>query len=566
MRRLLRVNLSTQQWAWEEMPNEYKNQGGHALLNMIICNEVPPTSDPLGPENKLIFAPGVLAGTTVANCNRLFVGGKSPLTGGIKEANSGGTAALLLARMGIAALIIEGKAEGLTKVLINKAGVLLEDAGDLKGLGNYDLIKKFKDYAGVISIGQAGERMNLSAGVAAFTKDLHPRMAARGGLGAVMGSKNLKAIVIDDTGVGRVELPEQVREEFKATAKVFNKGILSFPLMEGMRAFGTPILVGLVQSLCALPTKNFREGTFDGFNKISGEYMMELSQKRPNFKMQHRCTEGCLISCSNMVTDDQGNEIVCGIEFETIALLGSNCLIDDLDAIAMINRICNDVGADTMEVGCALAIAMDAGLLAWGDAAGAVAMSKEMAEGTEHGNMLANGAYYTGKKLGIERIPVVKKQALAGYDPRVLKGTGVTYSTSPQGADHTSGSCLPSPGTPYNHLSSENQHLMSQMLQRHNAAIDALGLCLFPMLAIIGNPELSGLLVKLTSMVLGEELAPSYLNDLGAGMLAMEKQYNLAAGFTKEDDRLPDYFSKEALPPMNTVFDVPEKDLDAVIL
>lgn len=563
MKKILRIKLNTLEWNWEELHSRYSKCGGHALTSMIICDEVPPKADPLGGDNKLVFSPGILAGTTVANCNRLSVGTKSPLTNGIKEANSGGTAGLLLARLGIAALVLEGQAPELTQVILDKNGVRFESAVDLKGLGNYALYKKLEGYAGIISIGQAGENLCLASSIAIATKDLTPRFAARGGVGAVMGSKKVKTILIDDSDLGSVEIPAEFKDEFRKIAVQFNKNLIAHPLVQGFRSLGTSLLLEIVNEVGGLPTKNYAMGRFNGAEKISAGQMVEFSKSRPGFKMQHRCMDGCLVSCSNVYTDKEGEEIVSGMEFETLALLGSNCMIDDLDAIAQLNRICNDVGVDTMDVGGAIAIAMEAGLLDWGDGTAAISLAKEMADGTERGRMVANGGQFTGERLGIKRIPAVKRQIMAGYDPRVLKGTGVAYATSPQGADHTTGCLLPAPG--YDCMDKNIQSTLSQSLQRYNLAVDSLGLCLFPMLAVFNEPEQRAHIVKLASFMLRQPLGDNYLDETGKEILALEKRFNFEAGLTKEHDRLPDFFMNEEISTTSSVFDVSAQDLDLVI-
>ena len=272
---------------------------------------------------------------------------------------------------------------------------------------------------------------------------------------------------------------------------------------------------------------------------------------------------GCIMSCSNVFTDENGKEIVSGLEFETLALMGSNCMIDDIDIIGKMNRVCNDVGVDTMDVGGAIAVAMDSGMLDWGDGETALKLVTEIAKGTSKGRMLGNGCKFTGEKLGVKRIPVVKGQCLAGYDPRVLKGTGVTYATSTMGADHTCGNALPSPANPdYDHLSPNKQSVASKFLQTYHAAIDSLGICLFASLSALDNPELQDHFITCVSAVQGRSLKEDYLFQLGTSVLETERKFNRAAGFTNKDDRLPKFFTKEPLPPEGNVFDVPEEDLD----
>ena len=426
MKQILRIDLGSKTYRYEEVSPVYANLGGRGLTSKIVSHEVPPRTDPLGAENKLVFAGGVLAGTAAPNSGRLSVGAKSPLTGTIKEANGGGSAAQRLARLRIQAVVVEGVAPDLTTVKITKDGVSFIGAEGLKGVGNYGVIAELRtahgDNTAIISIGPAGEQKLKASAVSVTSPDFSIRMAARGGLGAVMGSKNLKAVVIDDTGAEGVDIADGAK--LKEAASDLSKGILSHPLMEGLKHLGTPLLVMMINSAGCLPTKNYSVGQFEGAERISGEFMAELMAKRPNSKAVHRCMNGCIISCSNVYTDEAGKEIVSGLEYETLGLMGSNCMVSDLDDIARLNYLCNDLGLDTMDVGAAIACAMEAGLLPWGDGKAAYELVAEAGKGTERGTMIGNGCLFTGTKLGVSRIPQVKGQSLSAYDPRVLKGTG----------------------------------------------------------------------------------------------------------------------------------------------
>ncbi|MCS7281513.1 MAG: aldehyde ferredoxin oxidoreductase [Desulfobacterota bacterium] len=567
MGKILRVNLSKKKVEYEELPEKYAGFGGRGLTSKIVLDEVPPLAHPLGDENKLIFAHGLLAGTLVPNNGRLSIGAKSPLTRTIKEANSGGSAAQKLARLGISALIVEGRSEEMVTVKINKDGCFISEAHSLKGLGNYDCIERLRREHGenvsIISIGLAGEMQLLASSIAVTTPDFKIRMASRGGLGAVMGSKNLKAIIIDDSDTSPVEVKDQ--EKLKIAVSQLTKGILSHPLAEGLKLFGTPLLVMMINNAGALPTKNYSMGSFEYAEKISGESLAQILDERPKGVKTHRCMSGCIISCSNIYTDENGNEIVSGLEYETIGMIGSNCMIGSLDEIAMINRLLNDLGLDTMEVGAALGCAMEAGFIGWGEGKKVLSLLEGIRKGSKDGIMLANGCLVTGKSLGVKRIPQVKGQSLAAYDPRVLKGTGVTYATSPMGADHTCGNALPSPANPdYNPTSSTGQGQISSFLQRYFAAIDTLGLCLFASLPLLDSPELQKHLVDCVSAITGRTLEENYLLELGKEVLKTERKFNELAGFTRKDDRLPEFFLKERLPGAETVFDVPEEELDMV--
>ncbi len=566
MLKLLRVNLDKQNWAFEQLSPEYEKLGGRALSSQIINKEVPPTVDALDPQNKLIFAAGILAGTNFPNSGRLSIGAKSPLTGGIKEANAGGNAAQKLAKLGIQAVVLEGCANSLTTLKIDNDGVSFTEAAPIKGFGNYQIIEDLKkehgDKVSIISIGSAGESRLKAASISVTSPDFHIRMAARGGLGAVMGSKNIKALVIDNQGSKGVEIKDKAT--FKTAVSKFTKGVLAYPMIEALKVFGTPVLVNMINGMGCMPTRNFSVGQFDGAQKISGEHIAELMAKRPNSVADHKCMSGCVIGCSNVFTDEKGEVIVSGLEYESIVLTGSNCMIDDIDMIAKINRACNDIGVDTMDVGAAIALAMEADILAMGDGNGALALVNEIREGSENGLMIGSGCKITGEKLGSKRIPQVKGQGLAAYDPRGLKGTGTTYATSAMGADHTVGNAIPNPLSQYDPSSPEGQWEMSSFLQIYHAAIDSLGLCLFASLPALDFADLQGHMVQGVAAMTGETLDKDYIMQLGTTVLKAEKEFNTKAGFTKEDDRLPEFFKQEPLLPSGNVFDVTDENLDKV--
>lgn len=568
MKKLLRIDLTNRQARYEAIATPYANLGGRGLTSKIISEEVPATTDPLADGNKLVFAAGILAGTSAPNSGRLSIGAKSPLTNGIKETNAGGSAAQRLARLGIQAVIVEGVARELSILKITKDGATFMPGNALKGMGNYEVIERLKAEHGndtaIISIGPAGEMCAKAASIAVTSPDFNVRMAGRGGLGAVMGSKNLKALVIEDTKGGQVEVADP--ETLKQAAADLSKGVLAHPLMEGLKQLGTPILVNMINAAGCLPTKNYSMGQFEGAEQISGEHMVETMTKRPNAQPVHRCMTGCIIGCSNVYTDEAGKEIVSGLEYETLGLVGSNCMISSIDEIARINRLCNDLGLDTMEVGAAVAVAMEGRLLPWGDGKAAYALIEEVRKGTERGMMIGNGCVATGRKVGVSRVPQVKGQSLAAYDPRLLKGTGVTYCTSPMGADHTCGNALPSPTNPdYNPAAQTGQAAVSGFLQTYFAAIDSLGICLFASLPLLDMPDLQKHLIACAAAVTGQEADGDYLMSLGRSVLTVEKRFNQAAGFTAKEDRLPEFFVKEPLVPSGLTFDVAEAEIDSTL-
>lgn len=567
MAKILRINLSTHASATEEVPEAYRNLGGRGLSACILQHEVPATCDPLGPENKLIWAPGILAGTPFPCSGRLSVGAKSPMTGGVKEANTGGSMAQKLARLGLKAVIFEGQAREPVSVKITADGVSFSSGAAYMGLGCYAIVEKLKsEYGDKVSVactGPAGDQQLLAASIQFTTPDFHIRIAARGGLGAVMGSKKLKTVVVDDTGSNQVEIKDKAG--LKANVGALSREILANPFVQLQRRFGTPVIFMNTQTAGALPTRNFSQGQWEKAENLSAERMEEIVQGRPNGTMTHHCMNGCIVSCSNVYTDEKGELISSGIEYESIALLGPNCLIDDFDTVARLNRACNDVGIDTMDAGSALAVAMEGGLLPWGDGAAAIRLIEGIARGEENSRIIGCGVKVTGEKLGVRRVPHVKGQGLSAYDPRILKGTGVTFATSPQGADHTAGIVLPGPWDPeYSPVQPTEQARRSRFMQEWMAAIDTLGICMMIGMTMRETPGLDKKLAASVSALLGEELGDGYVLELGRSVLDIERRFNKAAGFTEKDDRLPEFFLEEPFGPGAQVFDVSEAEIDTV--
>jgi len=433
MDKILRINMGPDggPQASEEPLGEYAGLGGRAMTSAIVAKEVPPLCHPLGKDNKLVIAPGMLSGSQAVQSGRASVGCKSPLTGGIKEANAGGQGAQVMGRLGYAAIVLEGKPEDdtLYKVVVNKDGVDIIADNSLKMLGNYDLIDKIKDEFGekvaCVSIGQAGEMKMTAASVAFTDMEQRPtRHAGRGGVGAVMGAKGVKVIVLDDTDMP-ARSPKDP-EKFKEANKAFVEGLKKHPITgEGLPSFGTNVLTNVINEAGALPTHNFQTGRFDGAGNISGEAQSETMKARGG-KVKKGCHKGCVIQCSGIYNDKDGNYLTKRTEYETIWAHGANCGIDDLDAISMLDRLDDDYGLDTI---------MEAGLAEFGDGEAAINLLKEVGKGTPLGRILGAGAAVTGQALGVERVPVVKGQALPAYDPRTVQGIGVTYATSPMGAD-----------------------------------------------------------------------------------------------------------------------------------
>lgn len=560
--KILRANIETGEIQYSEVPEHWRRTGGRGLVARFLLDEVPPLCDPLGPHNKLIWTPGLLVGHMLSSVDRISVGGKSPLTGGAKEANAGGTTGLLMAWLELHALIIEGgaPADGRWRVLyVGQDGARFEPADDLAGLGLSEtarkLIARYHDKIGVSAIGPGGEMLYRSAGITHLDKDRNlTRISARGGLGAVMGSKRLKAIVFDRPPSNRPPVADP--ELFQAASRRYIQALQEHPQTSEVYTFyGTAAMVNLCNTLGGLPTRNFSAGSFEGAERISGDAIHDLNSARGG-DISHACMPGCIIRCSNVYVGPDGEPIVSPLEYETIGLMGSNLGIDDPDVIARLNAVANELGVDTIEIGAALGVAAEAGLMEFGDGERALELIDEVRRGTPLGRIIGNGAVITGKVLGVSRVPAVKGQAISAYDPRAIKGTGVTYATSPQGADHTSGLTI---RAKVDHTDPEGQVELSRGAQYRMAGYDTLGACIF------GGFGMDKTLVRdLINGRYGWGVDENYLTDLGRETILLEREFNRRAGFTSADDRLPEWMTQEKLPPVNTAFDVPAEELDAI--
>ena len=565
--KMLRVDMDRLQVRWESVPSEYEHLGGRALIAGILLGEVPPQCDPLGPKNKLIVAPGLLGGTSLSSSGRLSIGGKSPLTKGVKEANTGGSGGFDLARLGVKALVVEGQPESgklYTLVLTDTKAELLP-ADDWRGLGTFETAAKAQEQWGagctVISIGQAGEFQMGAAGVACTgIGGQDCRVAARGGLGALMGSKGLKAIVLDASSAEPVPLADP--ELFRASARRFATELIESPKTGrkgAMHTYGTSAIVAAVNEMGAFPTRNFSQGSFEEAENLTGQRLREITLERGG-KVGTACMAGCVIACCNVFVDEAGEPVVSTLQYETIGLLGSNLGLGTLDEVARLNRLCNDYGLDSIEAGAALGIAAEAGLASFGDEGSFAALLDEIAAGSVLGRVLGQGAVVTGRVLGISRVPAAKGQAMPAYDPRALKGNGVTYASSPMGADHTAGNAFGA-RLVVDPLGVEGQRELSLDLQMGAVMLDSTGLCLFARPPVYGDPQL---MVDLLNGRFGWDWSVADLDQMKGAVLKMELEFNEKAGHTAADARMPEYMTREPLPPHNTVFDVPDGEIDAV--
>jgi aldehyde:ferredoxin oxidoreductase len=557
------VNTRTGEIRTAACSAEERRRGGRAFIAHHLLGEVDPGCEPLGRKNRLILASGLLADTAVTTAGRLSLGGKSPLTGGIKEANVGGSAGRVMARLGLKAVVLEEAPDQPRPRLlfVGQGRAELLEAPELEGKETSPTLaalrQRFGQRSGALCIGPAGE-MRLAAAAVATTdaSGVQLRLAGRGGLGAVMGAKGIKAIVFDAEGA-RPEQPDEPRA-LAAAARELARILREDPKTANRHNFGTPAVLALCDTLGILPTRNFREGRFEQAEKIAGEMIAELIQRRGGEGRRGLpCVQGCIIACSNVFADPSGKTTVASLQYENIGLLGSNCGIGDIDAIAGLNHLCNQIGIDAIEGGAAIGVAMEAGLLPFGDAAGAGDLLRQVGQGTALGRIIGSGVVMAGRVLGVRRIPAVKGQAMPAYDPRSLKGIGVTYALSPMGADHTAGNALETVRT-VDPLSSVGQVQVSLRLQLRAAILDSLGVCLFIRPAFVKDPELAA---RLANARYGWRWTYRDVRAMGLDCLRAEREFNRRAGLDETQCDVPEFMRSEPLPPHNTVFDVDREEM-----
>jgi aldehyde:ferredoxin oxidoreductase len=578
---ILRLNMTDRTFRLEDVPKGYQALGGRGLSSTMVCDEVSPTCHALGPNNKLIFTPGIVTGTIAPTSARISVGAKSPLTGTIKEANAGSGWAPELAKMRIKALVVEGQPKekdrywtALVSMDGSKPHVEFLPADEYVGQDLYEVYPKLLQRFGkvhIAGIGTAGEFRYGNSGIAFDDLKGRPtRYAGRGGLGAVMGSKGLKFIVLNSQGAPGVQIVNKALfdQGRKKMVDALHTHALTKP-KGGLNTYGTAVLINIMNEAGGLPTRNFSSGRFEGAAEIAGEAIFEENKERLGKEVyNHACSPGCIIQCSNTYYAADGSEIASCVEYESDWSLGANCGIDNLDDIAEMVRLCNAYGLDTIEAGTTLAVAMEAGVAAFGDSKKAIELLHEIGKGTPLGRILGSGTHTTAQVFGVVHDPTVKGQSMPAYEPRAVKGIGVTYATSTMGADHTAGYTIApeiaSVGGSADPLSPEGKADLSRAFQATTAFIDSTGHCLFIAFAILDIASGNEGMVEETNGVLGTSYTTDDVVRLGSEILRRERAFNEGAGFTAAHDRLPEFMSYEPLPPHNQVFDVPNEQLDAV--
>lgn len=566
MNKIIRVNTRKGEIKTVAPNADERRWGGRLFISKFLLKETSPTCEPTGRYNKLIFSSGLVADTNVTTTGKLSVGGKSPLTGGVKEANVGGSAGKKLARLGIKALILDDiPEEPQTRVLVIKGDEnYLIDAPELKGLWVNETIKRLREKygpkVGIICNGPAGEMRLSGAGIAVTDdQDIQLRYAARGGLGAVMGSKGIKAIIIDDSNPVKPDHADP--ELLKKAAKEIVQFLMNDPKTYQRNNYGTPDILELANKVGLLPTRNFSAGQFEEAHNFFGDRVAEVIAERSGEGGTGKpCLSGCAIQCSNVYPDKEGRKIVASIQYENIVLLGSNCGIGNLDDVAEMNDLCNQVGVDAIETGAAIGVAMEAGVIDFGDAEGAKDLIRQIGQGTYLGRILGSGVVVTGKVLGVRRVPAIKGQAIPAYDPRALKGNGVTYITSPMGADHTAGNAFGSMKV-VDPLKKEEQVRLSRKLQLRAALLDTLGVCLFIRPPFVNNPELYTEIIK---GKFGWDWTLEDIRKMSEEVLETEREFNRLAGVSEDFYNIPEFMADEPLPPNNTVFDVPLEEMKKI--
>jgi len=548
MRKFITIDLGNKTTASRDLSGREIAESGRYLIARMLLDQNIATVDPMAPENPLIFSVGPFAGTNFSNANRLSVGCKSPLTGGIKEANSGGTFGFAMGQLLIAGISFHGASDSWVVIRIAKDGVIsFDDAAPYMGLGNFDSARKLHEAYGektsLALCGPVGEYLGLMAGVAFSDTDNRPsRLAARGGVGAVMGAKKIKAVVIDKDRMP----PVNDRKKLMGAIKDYGKKLGESVAVQSLKTTGTAMVADLTNHLGALPVRNFSSGQLtsadDGPLRMGGDFIRELNGGRGG-ETSHACMPGCLIKCSNVYVDDTGRELVSPLEYETIGLLGTNCGLDDPDDVARLNETANDLGVDSIELGATIGVLMEAGEGAFGDVAFMQSCLEDSRVGNERGRLYASGTARVGKALKVARVPVIKQQAISAYDPRIIEVTGISMMLTAQGADHTVGNA---PSFKCDDKTIEELVAESLRMQINSAVADSFGLCVFGRSVTDDNLTL---IADAINDSFDAGVTPDFIRNIGFETLRLEAAFNKAAGFDQDDDELPSFFRDEPLPP-----------------
>ncbi|KUO72967.1 MAG: aldehyde ferredoxin oxidoreductase [Clostridia bacterium BRH_c25] len=549
--KLLRINLKEKTVKVETLDwnKGEKFLGGRGLGTKILMEEVNPQVDALSPENKLIFVAGALTGTPTPTGGRYMVVTKSPLTGTVASSNSGGYWGAEFKAAGYDAVIFEEKADTPVYICIEDEKVEIRDAAHIWGKTTTETTKALQAECGekvkVCLIGPAGEKLSR---MAAVIND-YSRAAGRSGVGAVMGSKNLKAIVVK--GSKKVPLHDEAKLKELVAAdnrKLRENGVTG----QGLPTYGTAVLVNIINENGILPTNNFQKSYYDKAEEISGETLTEkyLVKKDPCY----RCSIACGRYCK--VDDIEGG----GPEYETIWAFGADCGVSDMGAVIKANYWCNELGVDTISVGATIAAAMELyekgyikkeeldGLsLDFGNAEAVIEWTKRIGMREGLGDKMAEGSYRLAESYGVPELSMtVKKQELPAYDPRGVQGHGLNYATSNRGGCHVRGymispEILASPEK-LDRFALDGKAQWVKIFQDLTAVIDSMGLCLFTSFALGASDY-----AELYNAVTGSDFTGETILEAGDRIWNLERMFNLQAGIKPEEDTLPKRFLEDEI-------------------
>ncbi|MDO6353810.1 aldehyde ferredoxin oxidoreductase family protein [Caloramator sp. CAR-1] len=553
--KILRVDLTSGTYKVEDLNLDLAKKyiGGRGLGSKIFFDEVDPNVEPFSPENKLIVATGPLSGTPVPTGGRYMVITKSPLTGAIACSNSGGYFGAELKAAGYDMIILEGKAEKPVYIAIEDDKIEIKEAGHLWGKlvseTTDELKKEHGEKVRVLCIGPAGEKLSR---IAAVIND-YDRAAGRSGVGAVMGSKNLKAIVVRGTKAVKLYDEEKVKDVVASKIKMLRENGVTG---QGLPTYGTAVLVNIINEHGIFPVANFQRAYTENADYISGETMTRdiLVRKNPCYR--------CPIACGRWVRLKDGKE-VGGPEYETLWAFGADCDVYDINAVAEANFWCNEYGLDTISTGTTIAAAMelyekgyvkdeeikdDGYSLKFGDAEAIVGWTKKIGAREGFGDKMAEGSYRLCEAYGVPELSMsVKKQELPAYDPRGVQGHGLEYATSNRGGCHVRGYMI-SPeilGAPQkiDRFSLEGKAEWVKVFQDLTAVIDSLGLCLFTSFAL-GAPDYA----ELMNVVSGTDFTAETILEAGSRIWTLERVFNLKAGIDPSEDKLPKRLLEDPIP------------------
>ncbi|KEJ01195.1 aldehyde:ferredoxin oxidoreductase [Clostridium botulinum A2B7 92] len=554
--KILRIDLTNRNCTLEPLDEEKAKKfiGARGLGVKTLLEEIDPKIDPLSIENKLVIVTGPITGAPMPTSGRYMVVTKAPLTGTIAISNSGGKWGTELKNAGYDMIIVQGKSDVPVYVNIEDDKIEIKEANHLWGKTSLETTKilcnENNERAKVLCIGPAGEKLSL---MAAIMNDID-RAAGRGGVGAVMGSKNLKAIVVKGSGKVKVVNEEEAKKVSLEKIKILREDPVAG---EGLPTYGSAVLVNIINENGVHPVRNFQKSYTDEADKISGETLTEdcLVRKNPCYR--------CPIACGRWVKLDDGTE--CGgPEYETLWSFGSDCDVYDLNAINVANMLCNEYGLDTISAGATIAAAMELyekgyikdedikedGLsLKWGDAEAVVGWTKKMALREGFGDKMADGSYRLCESYGVPEFSMtVKKQELPAYDPRGIQGHGITYAVNNRGGCHIKGYMI-SPeilGYPekLDRFSLEGKAAYAKVFHDLTAVIDSLGLCIFTTFGL-GVQDY----VDMYNVVVGGKLHDAEsIMEAGDRIWTLEKLFNLEAGIDSSHDTLPKRLLKEPIP------------------